>query len=83
MSALNRTQGSRVNRLLDFDLSTEIRHAVAVSNLAYRVAQEMKLPKDTCYQMSIAGMLHDRGTLKLKGNIYCGKQDPRMIEEMK
>ena len=83
MSAVNRTQGSRVNRLLDFDLSTEIRHAVAVSNLAYRVAQEMKLPKDTCYQMSIAGMLHDIGKLKLKGNIYGGKQDPLMIEEMK
>ena len=46
MSAVNRTQGSRVNRLLDFDLSTEIRHAVAVSNLAYRVAHAAELDEN-------------------------------------
>nr|WP_296085356.1 HD domain-containing phosphohydrolase [uncultured Blautia sp.] len=71
------------DRILDFDLSAELNHGVVVSNLAYAVAVEMGLDEEFCYQMAIAGMLHDIGKLKLTGYINGQERDPLMIEELK
>ena len=71
------------DRLLDFDLSAELNHGVVVSNLAYAVAVEMGLDEEFCYQMAIAGMLHDIGKLKLTGYINGQERDPLLIEELK
>ena len=71
------------NRILDFDLSAELNHGVVVSNLAYAVAVEMGLDEEFCYQMAIAGMLHDIGKLKLTGYINGQERDPLLIEELK
>ena len=71
------------DRILDFDLSAELNHGVGVSNLAYAVAVEMGLDEEFCYQMAIAGMLHDIGKLKLTGYINGQERDPLLIEELK
>ena len=71
------------DRVLDFDLSAELNHGVVVSNLAYAVAVEMGLDEEFCYQMAIAGMLHDIGKLKLTGYINGQERDPLLIEELK
>ena len=71
------------DRILDFDLSAELNHGVVVSNLAYAVAVEMGLDEEFCYQMAIAGMLHDIGKLKLTGYINAQERDPLLIEELK
>ena len=71
------------DRILDFDLSAELNHGVVVSNLAYAVAVEMGLDEEFCYQMAIAGMLHDIGKLKLTGYINGQENDPLLIEELK
>ena len=71
------------DRILDFDLSAELNHGVVVSNLAYAVAGEMGLDEEFCYQMAIAGMLHDIGKLKLTGYINGQERDPLLIEELK
>ena len=71
------------DRILDFDLSAELNHGVVVSNLAYAVAVEMGLDEEFCYQMAIAGMLHDIGKLKLTGYINGQERDPILIEELK
>ena len=71
------------DRILEFDLSAELNHGVVVSNLAYAVAAEMGLDKEFCYQMAIAGMLHDIGKLKLTGYINGQERDPLLIEELK
>ena len=71
------------DRILDFDLSAELNHGVVVSNLAYAVAVEMGLDEELCYQMAIAGMLHDIGKLKLTGYINGQERDPLLIEELK
>ena len=63
------------DRILDFDLSAELNHGVVVSNLAYAVAVEMGLDEEFCYQMAIAGMLHDIGKLKLTGYINGQERD--------
>ena len=71
------------DRLLDFDLSEELNHGIAVSNLAYAVAAELGQDEEFCYQMAIAGMLHDIGKLKLTGYINGQEYDPLLIEELK
>ena len=49
------------NRILKYDLSSELRHGIAVSNLSYDVGREMGLSHEVCYELAIAGMLHDIG----------------------
>ena len=71
------------DRLLDFDLSEELNHGIAVSNLAYAVAAELGQDEEFCYQMAIAGMLHDIGKLKRTGYINGQENDPLLIEELK
>ena len=71
------------DRLLDFDLSEELNHGIAVSNLADAVAAELGQDEEFCYQMAIAGMLHDIGMLKLTGYINGHENDPLLIEELK
>lgn len=71
------------DRLLDFDLSEELNHGIAVSNLAYAVAAELGQGEEFCYQMAIAGMLHDIGKLKLTDYINGQENDPLLIEELK
>ena len=71
------------DRILEFDLSAELNHGVVVSNLAYAVAVEMGRDEAFCYQMAIAGMLHDIGKLKLTGYINGQERDPLLIEELK
>ena len=71
------------DRILEFDLSAELNHGVVVSNLAYAVAVEMGLDEEFCYQMAIAGILHDIGKLKLTGYINGQERDPLLIEELK
>ena len=71
------------DRILEFDLSAELNHGIIVSNLAYAVAVEMGLDEEFCYQMAIAGVLHDIGKLKLTGYINGQERDPLLIEELK
>ena len=71
------------DRILEFDLSAELNHGDVVSNLAYAVATEMGRDEAFCYQMAIAGMLHDIGKLKLTGYINGQERDPLLIEELK
>lgn len=71
------------DRLLEFDLSAELNHGIAVSNLAYAVAKELGQDEEFCYQLAIAGILHDIGKLKLTGYINGQENDPLLIEELK
>ncbi|MGN8886429.1 HD-GYP domain-containing protein [Blautia sp. HCP28S3_G10] len=71
------------DRILDLDLSTELNHGIVVSNLAYDVAKELGKDETFCYQMAIAGLLHDIGKLKLTGYIDGQEKDPLLIEELK
>ena len=70
-------------RILDFDLSAELHHGVTVSNLAYDVARELGMEESKCYELAIAGMLHDIGKLKLTGYINGQESNPLVIEELK
>lgn len=42
-----------------------IEHSMLVSNLAFMVSKEMKMDPDFCYDMAMAGMVHDIGKIKI------------------
>lgn len=71
------------DRILDFNLSAELNHGIVVSNLAYAVASELGLKESVCYELAIAGMLHDIGKLRLTEYINGREKDPLLIEELK
>ena len=83
MEVTQKEEIKSTDRLLEFDLSAELIHGIAVSNLAYAVAKELGQEEEFCYQLAIAGMLHDIGKLKLTGYINGQERDPLLIEELK
>lgn len=61
----------------------ELSHGIAVSNLACRVGRQMGLSKEECYELALAGFLHDIGKLEL-AKYVSGKEDETLIiEEMR
>ena len=83
MEGVQKIQENSQERILEVDLFAELKHGAVVSNLAYDVATELGLPEEECYQLAIAGMLHDIGKLKLEGYINGQEQNPMVIEELK
>ncbi len=83
MKSVQKISETTQDRILEMDLSAELKHGTVVSNLAYDVAKELGLGEKECYQLAIAGMLHDIGKLKLTSYINGQEQDPLVIEELK
>ena len=83
MNTVQKTAVGSQERILEFDLASELHHGMMVSNLAYALAEEMGLPHEQCYELAIAGMLQDIGKLKLTSYINGQEQDPLVIEELK
>ena len=83
MKSVQKISETTQDRILEMDLSAELKHGVVVSNLAYDVAKELGLGEKECYQLAIAGMLHDIGKLKLRSYINGQEKNPLVIEELK
>ena len=66
--------------LLIFSVEDQLEHGKQVSNLAYEVAKELKLPEEECENLAIAGFLHDIGKAEL--NQAFQKKDTLVVEEM-
>jgi len=65
------------------DFKDGISHGILVSNLAYSLAKAMNLEESECYDLALAGLLHDIGKLELSQYLY-GRNDKGLsIEEMK
>lgn len=73
----------KLNDIIISDLKSGITHGVTVSNLTYLIAKEMKLDEDMCYELAIAGLLHDIGKLKLAPYLYGRDENSLAVEEMK
>ena len=46
MDTVQKTAAGSQQRILEFDLASELHHGMLVSNLAYAVAEEMGLPHE-------------------------------------
>ena len=71
-----------VKTTLQMDLLDGIRHGVCVSNLTYLTARKLKLDQDVCYELALAGMVHDIGKLRLSAYLYGRNSNGMFIEEM-
>lgn len=70
--------------IIQTDLQKEIAHGIRVSNLAYRVGRQLKLPEDICYQLAVAGLVHDIGKLEIMKYMYSRKEGaPLHVEELR
>lgn len=67
--------------MLRYTLTEQLVHGMQVSNLAYDLARELGYEKEICYDLAIAGVLHDIGKIPLEG--YVEEQDTLVIEEMR
>ena len=65
-------------KILDYNMADEMNHGIYVSNMAYLVARVMELPEDYCYQVAVAGLLHDIGRLRLSSD----KENQFVVEQM-
>lgn len=71
-------------RILEFNLYGELNHGILVSNLAYDLAKELGMDEERCYELAVAGLLHDIGKLKLTSYINGAEENnPLVIEEVK
>ncbi len=68
--------------LITFDLEKEIKHGIQVSNLAYQTGKMLGLEEAVCYELAIAGILHDIGKLRLRKYI-ADEEKPLIVEEIK
>lgn len=59
------------------ELTDYISHGIVVSNLAYLVGRELGLSDETCYDLAIAGMLHDIGKVRL--NFYMNEKEEEIL----
>lgn len=68
-------------KILDYRMEDEMNHGIYVSNMVYLVAKELGLPEEQCYELAVAGVLHDIGKLRL--NDLYEAEDQLVVEEMR
>ena len=65
------------------DYKSGIEHGILVANLTYELAKRLELDERECYELKIAGMMHDIGKLKLSEYLYGRNSGELSVEEMK
>lgn len=66
--------------MLQYTLAEQISHGMEVSNLAYDVGKKLGYGEEVCYDLAIAGLLHDIGKIVLANEV---SSNPMIVEEMK
>lgn len=74
--------GKKKYKIIQFSLNTELQHGMVVSILARQIAERLGLSKEQCYELAIAGFLHDVGKIELAKYVY-RKGETLTIEEIK
>lgn len=69
--------------MLQYTLAEQISHGMEVSNLAYDVAVELGCSREACYDLAVAGILHDIGKIVLMDEIDEEEENPLVVEEMR
>jgi len=65
------------------ELEKELSHGICVSNLAYRMGEELGLSKEQKHQLAVAGLIHDIGKLSLFNHVQGQDKADLNIERMK
>lgn len=54
-----------LKKILDQNKMEVINHGISVSNVAYKIAKELGLDNERCYDVAVSGLLHDIGKIRL------------------
>ncbi len=76
-------QQEEMREIMLEDVQDNVKHGILVSKLAAMTARELKQSEEFIYQISLAGMLHDIGKLRLSKYLYGRKKDALSVEEMR
>ncbi|MBQ0059998.1 MAG: HD domain-containing protein, partial [Lachnospiraceae bacterium] len=68
-------------RILDYNLKAELEHGIYVSLLAAATATDMNLPEEEVKTITLAGLVHDVGKLRLKVDMEADDEHRRFITE--
>ena len=66
--------------LLQYTLREQLIHGMRVSNLACTLARELGFQEDFCYDMAVAGMLHDIGKEQISNTM--DEEEHLIVEEI-
>lgn len=66
---------------LEKDMKSILGHSIIVSKLAYLVGKEMDIPEDLCYELAVAGIVHDIGKIQLDS--YLAKSQKNKTKEFR
>ncbi len=74
-----------MGRIVDYNLTEELEHGIFVSCLVRDLARELNLDEPVVYRLTLAGLLHDIGKLRLANYLYGTEKivSPLVVEEMK
>lgn len=61
------------------EFHTSINHGIYVSNTAYLLAEEIELKEEQCYELAVAGMLHDIGKIRASKLLYVEQPDHHFV----
>lgn len=61
------------------EFNTSINHGIYVSNMAYLLAEEVGMTKAQCYELAVAGMLHDIGKIRASKLLYVEQADHNFV----
>lgn len=83
---MEESKAEKKYHIIQIDVAKEITHGMCVSNLAYQVGKKLSLSDDMCYNLAVAGLLHDIGKLEMTKYISSGKRNQGntlRVEEMR
>ncbi len=66
---------------LEKDMKSILGHSIIVSRLAYLVGKELDIPEDLCYDLAVAGIVHDIGKIQLDS--YLAKNQRNKTREFR
>ena len=74
-----------MGRIVDYNLTEELEHGIFVSCLVRDLARELNLDEPAVYRLTLAGLLHDIGKLRIANYLYGTEKivSPLVVEEMK
>ena len=70
-------ESREVETTIQVSLDDSIEHGIVVSNLAYNVGKELGLDEAVCYDLAVAGLLHDIGKVRL--NFYMNEKEEQIL----
>lgn len=76
-------QEEEMQEIMLEDVQDGVKHGILVSRLAALTARELNQSEEFVRQISLAGMLHDIGKLRLSKYLYGRKKDALSVEEMR